>query len=78
MRPTIEEQVAAVQDVVQNHRSYVKTVKRLVKVGDRPKEILDDTEARLPLMEAALDTLKWVQKNRETIVKAHKMAEIEA
>ena len=78
MRPTIEEQVAAVQDVVQNHRSYVKTVKRLVKAGDRPKEILDDTEARLPLMEAALDTLKWVQKNRETIVKAHKMAEIEA
>jgi hypothetical protein len=78
MRPTIEEQVAAVQDVVQNHRSYVNTVKRLVKAGDRPKEILDDTEARLPLMEAALDTLKWVQKNRETIVKAHKMAEIKA
>jgi hypothetical protein len=72
MKITIEQQVAALEDAVNNHRSYVTTVKRLVAAKERPKAILDETEARLPLMEAALKTLKWVQANRETIIEAHK------
>ena len=72
MKITIEQQVAALQDAVNNHRSYVTTVKRLVAAKERPKAILDETEARLPLMEAALKTLQWVQANRETIIEAHK------
>jgi hypothetical protein len=70
---TIEEQVYAMQDTVNNHRSYINLVRRLVAEGDRPKEILEDTERRLPYMEAALKTLKWVQDNREAIINA-KMA----
>jgi len=72
MKIPIEDQVAVLQDTVNNHRSYVTTVKRLVAAGDRPKEILMETERRLPLMAAALKTLKWVQLNRETIIEAHK------
>jgi hypothetical protein len=72
MKIPIEDQVAALEDAVNNHRSYVTTVKRLVAANERPKAILEDTEARLPLMEAALKTLKWVQANRETIIEAHK------
>jgi hypothetical protein len=72
MKIPIEDQVAALESAVIAHRSYVTTVKRLVAVNERPKEILIDTEARLPLMEAALKTLKWVQANRETIIEAHK------
>ena len=72
MKIPIEDQVAALEDAVNNHRSYVTTVKRLVAAKERPKAILDETEARLPLMEAALKTLKWVQANRETIIEAHK------
>jgi hypothetical protein len=72
MKIPIEDQVAALESAVNNHRSYVTTVKRLVAANERPKEILRDTEARLPLMEAALKTLKWVQANRETIIEAHK------
>lgn len=71
MKISIEQQVAALQDAVNNHRSYVTTVKRLVAANERPKAILIETEARLPLMEAALKTLQWVQLNRETIIEAH-------
>ena len=72
MKISIGQQVAALQDAVTAHRSYVNTVKRLVAANERPKEILEDTERRLPLMEAALKTLQWVQLNRETIIEAHK------
>ena len=57
MKIPIEDQVAALEDAVSNHRSYVTTVKRLVAANERPKAILIETEARLPLMEAALKTL---------------------
>ena len=61
MKITIDQQVAALKQAVIAHRSYVKTVRRLVLENERPKDILEDTEARLPLMEAALKTLEWVQ-----------------
>lgn len=72
MKIGIDDQVAALDDVVRNHRSYIKLVRRYVAEGERPKEILDDTERRLPAVEAALKTLKWVQKNREIIITAQK------
>ena len=71
MRIPIEQQVQALQEAVTAHRSYVRTVKRLVMLNERPKEILADTERRLPLMEAALKTLEWVQKNRQLILDVH-------
>jgi len=70
---TIAEQVFAMEEVVQNHRSYINLVTRLVAADERPKEILDDTQRRLPYVEASLKTLKWVQANREAIINA-KMA----
>ena len=72
MKIGIDDQVAALDDVVRNHRSYINLVRRYVAEGERPKEILDDTEKRLPAVEAALKTLKWVQKNREIIITAQK------
>jgi hypothetical protein len=72
MKIGIDDQVAALDDVVRNHRSYINLVRRYVAEGDRPKEILDDTEKRLPAVEAALKTLKWVQQNREIIITAQK------
>jgi predicted outer membrane protein len=68
----IDEQVEALEDAVNNHRSYVNIVKRYVEKKERPEELLKDTETRLPKMEAALNTLKWVQKNREIIIEAKK------
>jgi len=71
MKVPIDQQVQALQEAVTAHRSYVRTVKRLVMLNERPKEILADTERRLPLMEAALKTLEWVQKNRQLILDVH-------
>lgn len=71
MKIPLDAQVQALEEAVIAHRSYVNTVKRLVTLKERPKEILEDTERRLPLMEAALKTLKWVQLNRKTIIEAH-------
>ena len=70
---SIAEQVYAMEEVIQNHRSYINTVTRLVAANERPKEILEDTKRRLPYVEASLRTLKWVQANREAIINA-KMA----
>jgi hypothetical protein len=74
MKIPIDAQVTALQEAVTAHRSYVRTVRRLVAEKERPKEILEDTERRLPAMEAALRTLQWVQKNRGTIVEVHEKA----
>jgi len=75
MKITIDQQVAALKQAVIAHRSYVKTVRRLVLENERPKDILEDTEARLPLMEAALKTLEWVQLNREIIVEVYRKSQ---
>jgi hypothetical protein len=74
MKIPIEDQVAALESAVIAHRSYVRTVRRLVAEKERPKEILEDTERRLPAMEAALKTLEWVQNNRDTIVQVYEKA----
>ena len=72
MKVPLEQQIWAMEDAVRNHRGYVTLVRRLVANGERPEEILKETEARLPLMEAALETLKWLQENRDTVVAAYK------
>jgi len=72
MKVSLDDQVRAVEDAVNNHRSYVNTVRRLVAKGERPEEILKETADRLPLMEAALETLKWLQGNREAVVAAYR------
>ena len=74
MKISIDAQVTALQEAVTAHRSYVRTVRRLVAEKERPKEILEDTERRLPAMEAALKTLQWVQQNRDTIVQVYEKA----
>jgi len=75
MKIGIDEQVAALEEAVIAHRSYVNVVRRYVERKERPEELLKDTEIRLPKMEAALNTLKWVQKNREIIIQAKKALE---
>lgn len=72
MKIGIDDQVSALEEAVIAHRTYVNVTRRYVERKERPEELLKDTEARLPKMEAALNTLKWVQKNREIIIAAKK------
>lgn len=75
MKVPIEDQVAGLEEAVTAHRTYVSVIRRYVEKGERPEELLKDTEMRLPKMEAALKTLKWVQENREIIIQAKKALE---
>ena len=75
MKITIDDQVAGLREAVIAHRTYVKTIRRLVAEKERPKELLAVTEARLPVMEAALKTLEWVQLNREIIVEVYRKSQ---
>ena len=75
MKITIDDQVTGLREAVIAHRTYVKTIRRLVAENERPKELLADTEARLPVMEAALKTLEWVQLNREIIVEVYRKSQ---
>jgi hypothetical protein len=72
MKIGIDDQVTALEEAVIAHRTYVNVTRRYVERKERPEELLKDTEARLPKMEAALKTLKWVQENREIIIQAKK------
>jgi len=72
MKISIDDQVTALREAVVAHQSYIRTVRRLVRDGERPEEILKDTEQRLPKMEAALKTLEWVQANREIIIEVYR------
>ena len=71
MKIPIEDQVSGLREAVVAHESYIRTVRRLVKDGERPEEILKDVEQRLPKMQAALKTLEWVQTNREIIIQIY-------
>lgn len=66
----IDEQIRAMEEVVSNHRSYLKMVRRYVLEGERPEEVLADVEKRLPYVEAVLATLKWIKENRAAIIAA--------
>jgi hypothetical protein len=42
----------------------------MVEEGKRPIEVMEDVERRLPCVKAILETLRWLQKNREAVVTA--------
>ena len=67
MKISLKDQVAALEATVVNHRGYVVFCKRYVEEGKRPVEVLEDTERRLPYMEACLATMQWLLKNEEKI-----------
>jgi hypothetical protein len=68
----IEDQIKTMEDVISNARSYIKLVKRYVAEGERPQEVLDDIQSRLPKYESILETLRFVQKNRDVIISVYR------
>jgi len=72
MKISLKEQVSALEDTVNNHRTYINWVTRFVEEGKRPLDILEDTQKRLPYMEACLATMQWLLRNEEKIKEALK------
>ena len=69
---SIDDQIIAMEEAVSNSRSYLRMVERYVAEGERPVEVLQDVRARLPKMEAVLETLRWIGKNRDIIISLYR------
>lgn len=69
---SIDDQIKAMEEAVLNSRSYLRMVERYVAEGERPVEVLQDVRARLPKMEAVLETLRWIGKNRDIIISLYR------
>lgn len=70
MKIPLKDQVATLEGVVANHRSYVAVCERYVQQATFDPEVLADTKGRLPYMEACLATMQWLLKNEEKIKNA--------
>lgn len=69
---SLKDQIEAIEITVVNHRGFVDNLRELVKKKQREQVWLDIAEDRYPKLVAALNTLKWLQKNEEKIKSALK------
>ena len=69
---SLKDQIEAMEITVVNHRGFVDNLRELVKKKQREQVWLDIAEDRYPKLVAALNTLKWLQKNEEKIKSALK------
>lgn len=67
---SIEEQAAAVEISAVNLRGHVENMAYLVERGRRSKEEYRLVSDRLPALEAASKTLRWMVSREEIIKKA--------
>lgn len=72
---SLDQQIKHVEDAIRNNKAFIALTKRYVDQGDRPKEVLDEAEKRIPYWEAILATLKWLKENRDAVIAASKMTD---
>jgi hypothetical protein len=65
MKVSIEEQIAAVEREVMNLAGHIEILRDLIKKKKRDPIVLGMKENLLPQLQAALETLRWVKKNKE-------------
>lgn len=66
----IEHQAAAVEISAANLRGHIDNLERLIARGKRPEAELEVFVDRLPALEAAAKTLRWVVQNETSIRRA--------
>lgn len=65
-RPSLEEQILALENVVLSNRAWLEQAKIAAAKGNERFEI-PAVERQLPALDAALDTLRYLHTHRETI-----------
>lgn len=70
IKVSIDKQVEEMEYLVKNHESYLRVCRRMVEENQRPVEVMEDVERRLPYVKAILSTLKWLQENRDAVITA--------
>jgi len=67
MKVPLDIQIEAVERAVINLKGHIDILRDLVSKKKRDPSTLDMKESWLPELEAALNTLKWLQKNERKI-----------
>lgn len=70
VRSDIKAQVAAVDRAAMNLRAHIELVERLIRQKKREEPELALSRSWLPDLEAAVKTLKWLEKNEHEIKSA--------
>lgn len=65
-------QIFEIELTVANRRGFISTLRDLVRRKERPQHDVDYQTGRLPALEAALATLKWLEANQDLIKEAHR------
>lgn len=67
MKVPLDIQIAAVERAVVNLEGHISILRDLVAKKKRDPIVLTSKEHWLPELRAALETLRWVEKNREKL-----------
>ena len=67
MKIPLEVQIAAVERSVVNLKGHIEILRDLVAKNKRDPIVLISKESWLPELQAALETLRWLEKNQEKL-----------
>lgn len=68
---SIKDQVAEIELTLVNRRGFVSAIRDAIRLKTKTQHDLDYQIGRLPALEAALKTLKWVEANQDLIRQVH-------
>lgn len=68
----IKEQVAEIELSLANRRGFVSAIRDAIRLKTKTQHDLEYQIGRLPALEAALATLKWVEANQDLIREVHR------
>lgn len=68
----IKEQVAEIELSLANRRGFVSAIRDAIRLKTKTQHDLEYQIGRLPALEAALATLKWVEANQDLIKEVHR------
>ena len=68
---SIKDQVAEIELTLVNRRGFVSAIRDAIRLKTKTQHDLEYQIGRLPALEAALKTLKWVEANQDLIRQVH-------
>ena len=69
---SLSAQIFEIELTLANRRGFISTLRDLVRRKERPQHDVDYQAGRVPALEAALATLKWLETNQDLIKEAHR------
>lgn len=68
----LKDQIAEIELTLVNRRGFVSAIRDAIRLKTKTQHDLEYQIGRLPALEAALSTLKWVAANQDAIKEAAK------